>query len=173
MQKCANEKNLPDRKYPRLKNFDYSKSGVYFITICVQDRKNILSDIATNDNDCVGWGLAPTVEILLTQYGKIVEEELMQIKNRYPCVDVDNYVIMPNHIHLILQINADAVGASPHPTVMDIICAFKSLATRKCRCSADNKGRGVCNRVRTNKNRNNRRRRCGDDGCYICCPKRC
>ena len=47
-------------------------------------------------------------------------------------MQIDKYVIMPNHIHFILIIT-DAAGASPRPTVMDAVCAFKSLATRRCR----------------------------------------
>lgn len=124
---------MPVRKYPRLKNYDYSKGGLYFITICVQNRKNVLSKIITNNDNPVGWGLAPTAKIQLSRYGEIVEEELMQINNRYSCAVVDNYVIMPNHIHLILHMNGETVEASLHPTVMDIICALKSLVTRKCK----------------------------------------
>ncbi|MBQ8288385.1 MAG: transposase [Clostridia bacterium] len=46
---------------------------------------------------------------------------------------IDQYVIMPNHIHIVLLIGIEAAGASPRPTVMDIICAYKSLTTRECK----------------------------------------
>ena len=114
---------LPKRKHPRLNNFDYSSTGAYFITICTKDRKSILSQI-------VGRGLAPaeTVEIEYTALGKIVEKQLISLEQRYPCLEINQYVIMPNHIHAILILR-NAAGASPRPTVMDAVCAFKSLTT--------------------------------------------
>ena len=101
--------------------------------MCTQNRKRILSSIETNSQDRVGWGLAPTAVVQLTQIGEIVEKELLDLNNRFSFAKIAEYVIMPNHIHLILCIDGDAVGASPHPTVTDIVCAFKSLSTRKCK----------------------------------------
>ena len=127
------EKDLPKRKHPRLKEFDYSQGGAYFITICVQNRKNVLAKFDyTNKEDVVGRGLAPAVKIQNTLYGQIVDNELKNIEARFQGVELGEYVIMPNHIHLILHIS-EAAGASPRPTIMDVICAFKSLATRKCK----------------------------------------
>lgn len=56
----------------------------------------------------------------------------MLLEQRYLTLRVDRYVIMPNHIHMILVLEETA-GASPRPTVMDIICAYKSLTTRECK----------------------------------------
>ena len=55
------------------------------------------------------------------------------LEDRYPHFAIDQYVIMPNHIHIILILNGSAAGASPRPTVMDIVCTFKSLTTRECK----------------------------------------
>ena len=55
------------------------------------------------------------------------------LEDRYPCLSVDRYVIMPNHIHVIVILDGDAAGASPRPTIMDAICAYKSLTTRECK----------------------------------------
>ncbi|MBQ8288074.1 MAG: hypothetical protein IJX76_04800 [Clostridia bacterium] len=74
----------------------------------------------------------------LTEYGKIAEEQLLLIERRYPTVKIEKYVIMPNHIHFILVIANEAAGAvvcamrnyHPRPTVMDVVCAYKSLTTR-------------------------------------------
>ena len=118
------EHNLPKRKHPRLDNYDYSTAGAYFITICTQNRHCFLSRI-------VGRGLAPA-ETQLTAYGAIAKEQLFLLEERYPTLKIDQYVIMPNHIHLILQIEETA-GASPRPTISDIICAYKSLTTRECK----------------------------------------
>ncbi len=119
------EDRLPKRKHPRLDNYDYSAVGACFVTICTQNRRCVLSRI-------VGRGLAPAVPEL-TEYGKIAEEQLLLIPDRYPYVKIDNYIIMPNHIHVILLIGNETAGASPRPTVMDVICAYKSLTTRECR----------------------------------------
>lgn len=59
----------------------------------------------------------------------------MVLENRYPLVKLYQDVIMPNHIHAIIQIQENcgkAGGASPSPTLIDVICAFKSLTTRLC-----------------------------------------
>ena len=53
------------------------------------------------------------------------------MEKRYPFLKIDQYVIMPNHIHVILMLS-EAAGASPRPTVPDIVCAYKSLTTREC-----------------------------------------
>ncbi len=83
-------------------------------------------------SDVVGRGLAPA-EIRLSKIGEIVLEELYAIENRYGFVNIGPFVIMPNHIHVIFVFNEEMAGASPRPTVMDVVCAFKSLIVRKCR----------------------------------------
>ena len=118
------ENNLPQRKHPRLDAYDYSTAGAYFITICTQNRRCLLSRV-------VGRGLAPA-EIQLTPYGIVAREQLLLLEKRYPYLKIDQYVIMPNHIHAIFQL-AETAGASPRPTVTDIVCAYKSLTTRACK----------------------------------------
>lgn len=122
------EKELPKRKHPRLDNYDYSFTGAYFITICTQNRSCVLSRI-------VGRGLAPaeTEEIEYTLFGRIVLRQLLLLEERYSHLTVDQYVIMPNHIHAVLVLDNETAGASPRPTIMDIVCAYKSLATRECK----------------------------------------
>lgn len=106
---------LPKRKPNRLKQYDYTLNGAYFITICTQNRKEILSEII------VGRGLAPA-ECKLSEYGKIAEQELLNLEKRYAGVKIDKYVIMPDHIHAIISINNDiTAGASPRPTLSDMI----------------------------------------------------
>ena len=125
-------KKLPNRKHPRLDYYDYSSTGAYFITICTQNRRCVLSRI-------VGRGLAPAevntsdeYQINYTKYGQIAEKQLLALESRYPYMKIDQYLIMPNHIHVIMILE-DAAGASPRPTLMDIVCAYKSLTTRECR----------------------------------------
>ena len=114
---------MPKRKHPRLA-YDYSTAGAYFITICTQNRRCLLSRI-------VGRGLAPA-EIQYTAYGEIAQEQLLLLEQRYPSLKIDQYVIMPNHIHAVLLLEETA-GATVSPTIMDIVCAYKSLTTRKCK----------------------------------------
>ena len=66
-------------------------------------------------------------------FGKIAEKQLLLLEDRYPCLSVDRYVIMPNHIHVILILDCEVAGASPRPTVMDVVCAYKSLTTIECK----------------------------------------
>lgn len=127
-----NEKTLPERKNPRLKGFDYSKTGVYFLTICTQNRKNILSTI-------VGEG-SPLP--LLTPYGEIVDVWIQKIPEKYPDASVDCYVIMPNHIHILLSIVKDDGRADLSPTVNTIIGWLKYQSTKeinKLRASTQDK----------------------------------
>ena len=115
---------MSKRKHPRLKFYDYGTAGAYFITICTQNRRCLLSRI-------VGRGLAPA-EIQYTEYGQIAQKQLLMLEQRYPSLKIDQYVIMPNHIHAILLLK-ETTGDSQRPTIMDIVCAYKSLTTRECK----------------------------------------
>ena len=117
--------DLPQRKYPRLKHYDYSTPGAYFITICTQGKRCLLSRI-------VGRGLAPA-ETVLTRSGQIAKRELELLPSRYQGTVIEHFVIMPNHIHFIVRISDIAAGASPRPTVMDMVCTYKSLTARACK----------------------------------------
>ncbi len=122
---------LQKRNPNRLKNYDYSQNGAYFITICTKDRKPILSVIENADKD-VGEELAPPV-LKLLPFGQCIKEQIYNIGKRYDNVKIDNYVIMPNHIHILMRIGNQTGGASPSPTISDVICAFKSLTTKECK----------------------------------------
>ena len=86
------------RKPNRLEGYDYSTAGAYFITICTRDRANILWEVVP-----VG---AHSVSPSLTFAGKIVEWAIQGIEEHYTGVKVDHFVIMPNHIHLLLRLEA-------------------------------------------------------------------
>ena len=116
----------PERKRLRLPDHDYSSPGAYFVTICTKDRRCILSRIT------VGEGLAPPA-VELTGVGIIVEEQIRALPERYPSIAVDKYVIMPNHVHLLLCLKEGAGGASPSPTLFDVLRVFKSMSTRRAR----------------------------------------
>ncbi len=89
--------DLPYRKPNRLKGYKYNQNGAYFITICVQNRINLLGD-------AVGVGFSVPHKIRLTEQGKIAEQYVLKIPLIYPNAAVDRYVIMPNHVHILLSI---------------------------------------------------------------------
>ena len=114
----------PKRKHPRLKNYDYAKTGAYFVTFCTKDRKNILSTVGRG-------ALAPPL-VTLTPCGKIVDELIQKIPLVYSRTFLEHYVIMPNHVHLLLRLERGHGGAgAPRPTVSAIVGGIKSLSTRK------------------------------------------
>ena len=117
---------LPKRKRMRLPDYDYASPGAYFITICTKDRSCILSSI-TVGADALG---GPSLQ--LTAMGKVAEQYLLSA-DRMPGIHVDKYVIMPNHVHMILRIDSGPPGASA-PTASDAVGAFKRLVNKKLGC---------------------------------------
>ena len=63
----------------------------------------------------------------------IIQQQLLLLDQRFPSLTIGGYVIMPDHLHALLILRQDAGGASPSPTLSEIICAFKSLTVRLCR----------------------------------------
>lgn len=117
--------NLPQRKIIRLKDYNYSQAGYYFITICVENGRTLLwSDVG-----------AIIDRPPLSETGKFIETALRNIETIYSDVFIDEYVIMPNHIHFILSIgNCNHCGQPMvAPTVPRIIKQFKGFVTKNCR----------------------------------------
>ena len=81
---------LKKRKTPRYQSFDYNSVGVYFITICTQNRRCILSRI-------VGTGVLDCPQPELTRYGEIADKYIKQLNDFYEHLSVEKYVIMPSH----------------------------------------------------------------------------
>jgi len=107
------------RKPLRLKNWDYSSKGYYFVTICSNDRENIFGSF-------VGTLLACARDsIKLSNLGKIIQSNWLNIPENYKNIELDAFVIMPNHLHGILIISNRA-QASSAPTISRIIRSFKS-----------------------------------------------
>ena len=116
--------DLPKRKSTRLKNYDYSTAGAYFITICAYEMKHCFGNII------VGEVLAPP-ENNLSVYGEIARKNITGLESRFENISVDKFVVMPNHIHMIISINAGAASGSP--TITEVVRAYKSLTTRECK----------------------------------------
>ncbi len=105
--------NLPKRKRNRLECFDYNQSSAYFITLCVNNRKKILSKI-------VGTGVLDCPQICLLKHGKIAEKYINQLNDFYDNISIDKYIIMPDHIHMIITI-INGQSRTPVPTDTIII----------------------------------------------------
>ena len=125
------EKDFPKRKPTRLKGFDYSSTGAYFITICTEDRRKILSRIVGGDV------LDAPKNIELLSYGKIAEKYINQLSEFYNHIVVDKYVIMPNHIHIMLfMLENGASRTSPptkkqHSEVSRFVSTFKRFCNKE------------------------------------------
>lgn len=113
--------NLPKRKSTRLKNFDYSQNGYYFVTICTHNRENILSDIVVGE----GFPLPQ-----LTQIGEITKKYLLSTNKKYTDIIIDKFVIMPNHIHIIFRIENNGRG-NPSPTISYVVGWIKYNITKE------------------------------------------
>ncbi len=143
--------DYPKRKHPRLAAFDYSAPNIYFLTLCTRGRSRCLSRI-------VGRGLDPAVPrpgsrdpsavgyaLELTPFGRIAEQDLLDLPRHFDGVTVLQYVIMPDHIHILLQLDAAGPAAGsrsrpteppdqgrPRPAVPTMIGQYKSGVSRRC-----------------------------------------
>ena len=116
---------LPKRKPNRLQEYDYCQPGAYFITICTQNKEKLFWDN-------VGASIARPEKPKLSLFGDVVEQAILNIPKRYPMISVDNFVVMPNHIHLLLQIHADDGGrAMLAPTISKVVQQMKGYVTKK------------------------------------------
>ncbi len=119
---------LPSRKVNRLRSYDYTSNGAYFITICTHQHTCILGKIAGRGGQ---WPPAP-VQVNLSEYGKVVKDAIENIPRYYPHVAVDHYVIMPNHLHLLLMITAPQSGRPmTAPTVSGMVNQLKGYVSKR------------------------------------------
>jgi len=119
------------RKPTRLKEYDYSRNGYYYITMCTYNRGELFGNIK-NDR------------VILNKYGKIVEKTWLEIPIHFPAVALDQYIIMPNHIHGIINNPVGDGHARPinknikNNNLSIIIGSFKSAVTKKINQLKDN-----------------------------------
>ena len=131
VMKMENGNKLPVRKRNRLKDYDYSSNGAYFITICTKDRKNIFWD--NEQPDFVGEDIIlPPENVQLSPNGKIAEEAINAIPKYYPHIELLQYVVMPNHIHMILFIPYDSGRMISSPTsILTAVGQMKRYVSKK------------------------------------------
>ena len=125
---------LPKRKQNRLAEYDYSTPNAYFITVCTDNRRNLF------------WNSVETAvdrpeNVPLTNIGRIVQQSIKYISKHYSMISVDHYVIMPNHIHLLLQINTGPDGRPmAAPTISMVINQTKGILSKQAGFSVWQKG---------------------------------
>jgi hypothetical protein len=103
------DSNIHHRHSIRLKGCDYSQEGLYFVTICCQDR-------------ICRFGKIINGKMILNDLGNIAHNEWQNLINKYPCVELHEFIVTPNHFHGILQIVVGAGFARPddHPDDLEI-----------------------------------------------------
>ena len=126
--------DLLKRKPNRLTEYDYSTSNAYFITICTHNRENLF----WRD---VGAIIDRPEKVPLNKLGMMVKQAVFDIPKHYPAITVDHSVIMPNHIHLLLQINTDINGRSMiAPTISTVVRLMKGTVSKQAGFSVWQKG---------------------------------
>jgi len=119
-------KELLQRKRNRLLGYDYSQNGAYFITICIKDKHEILGKI-------VGANFVrphDSSSLVPSDIGLLVIKETENLATIYPHVTLDCYVVMPNHVHMIIVIDNDG-RTEFAPTVSRVIKQWKGAITKK------------------------------------------
>ena len=103
--------NYPNRQSHRLKNYDYSQRGLYFITICCQNK------------ECL-FGYIDNKTMFLNDAGKMIGRWYVEIENKYPNVKCLEHIVMPNHFHCLLHITTQTETA-----IGDVVRWFKTMTT--------------------------------------------
>ena len=121
--------NFHHRRSIRLKDYDYSRPGAYFVTISTHDRVECLGEIVDG-------------EMSLSAAGQIAAETLQWVAGRYSYVELDAWVVMPNHIHAIIVL-ADDAGANTYKRkpLGRIVGMFKTASTKRVNQLQDTPGR--------------------------------
>ena len=119
------------RRSIRLKNYDYSQAGAYYVTIDVQNRECLFGEIVN-------------FEMILNEAGKMMDEQWNALLERFPNIELDVYLVMPNHFHGIVVVienvnTQNVVVQNKKPALGDIIGAFKSITTHEYIQGVDNK----------------------------------
>lgn len=97
--------DLPKRKATRLKGYDYSAPGAYFVTMCTNQKLCLLGEIVNG-------------EMQLNNLGAIVHQDILKIETHYDNVKIDKFVIMPNHIHMLIVIlETEGIKSLPYEKI--------------------------------------------------------
>ena len=115
--------DYPQRKTIRLKNYDYSTPGYYFITVCAKDKKKLFGDVAAGDE------FSQSLPVLCKR-GETVCEQLEAMRSFYSNIVLEKYVVMPNHVHMLLQVKAEQ---GTRPSILSaFVGTFKRFCNKSC-----------------------------------------
>ena len=146
-QSKSSDERIRLRRSLRLKDYDYASAGAYFVTVCTHDRQGIFGEILNG-------------EMTLNKFGQIAQNQWHQLPKRFENIELDAFIVMPDHIHGILFIiDQSRVGAGFTParenigqprglplrrTIGDIVGTYKSLVAHECLkiCKAKNEVMG-------------------------------
>lgn len=134
--------DFPSRKRTRWKEHDYNSNGIYFITICTENRQQILSRVvggnafaASHTNPAMNDVSFDTPHIVLLHHGQIANKYLKQLDYYYDHIEIKRYVIMPNHIHFIISISESETDSTSttkqHSTISRFVSTFKRFCNRE------------------------------------------
>lgn len=112
---------LAQRRSPRLKNYDYSLAGGYFVTICTDAKKHCFGNITDS-------------MMLLSELGQIAHHHWLKTPEFFPTVQLSDYIVMPNHVHLILFLSE---SHNKLTKLGHIIGNYKAGVTRRARLELD------------------------------------
>lgn len=120
--------DLPKRKPNRLQGYDYTQNGAYFVTVCAKEHEEIFGTIPD-----VGAVVNRPIQPELSEIGKIIENEISMLQNIRTNVFVDHYVIMPNHVHMIITIDNGRLTTAPtkETTLSEIIRLWKRAVSKQ------------------------------------------
>ena len=104
--------DLPRRHRTRLKAYDYAAAGVYFVTICVRDRRQLL-------------GAVQGADVCISDIGMMVQHEWLALAERFPGIELIEHIVMPDHLHGIIGLGS----SNPSVALGGIVGAFKSRTT--------------------------------------------
>ena len=139
---------MKNRKRNRMKGYDYSSNNLYFVTSCVKDRMCCFGNIVGTGRDLSAHDLSvpdlpvpknddnPSAIMILNEFGKIVNNQLQWLENQYPYVVLHHYIVMPNHVHAIIEIDSIMVGTGRDlsvqkiKSVSELIGAFKTTSSK-------------------------------------------
>ncbi len=122
---------LQQRKHNRIQGYDYSQNGAYFVTVCTQDRKKILSSISVG-TPVPGCPQEPRIQLLY--HGQIAEKYIQQLNDYYSDLTIEKCVIMPDHIHFLIVIGGHPGTGVPTPrtsTLARFISTFKRFCNKE------------------------------------------
>lgn len=129
--------DLPRRKKIRLEGYDYSANGLYFVTICVTEKYQVLWE-NVGANSVRPLTAKELLRPKLSDIGKVVKKKLAEIGEHYPDVFVEMSCIMPDHVHIIINIEKQPKNGrtlfaptSETPTLSRVIKHFKEAVTKE------------------------------------------